>query len=109
MKEIFLKDAWEWRFVIAMVLLVALYALLEWNNFKAKSYALMLQAKRLAKNAVLKSGDQQADWVVKRAYQFLPKYITIFISEELMKKIVFDLYHQSKDYLDDGKMNNSIK
>lgn len=68
----------------------------------------MLQAKRLAKDAVLKSGDEQVEWVIKKAYQFLPKSITVFISEDMMRKIVKYLYDKAKDYIDDGQFNNSI-
>ena len=103
-----LSFMWEFRFVIIVVLVVALYAIFAWKDFKTKAYALMLQAKSLAKDSVLKSGDEQVEWVIKKAYQFLPKSLTIFISEALMEKIIFKLYHQAKDYLDDGKINSSI-
>jgi len=100
---------WEYRFLVIVVVAITLFALLEWQKFKAISYGLMLQAKGLAKDAVLKSGDQQEEWVVKKAYQWLPKKFTIFISEEMMRKIVHYLYHKAKDYLDDGELNNSIE
>jgi hypothetical protein len=93
--------------VLLVVLAVIFYAIFEWQRFKVKAHALMLQAKSLAKDAILKSVDQQTEWVVKKAYQLLPKTWTIFISEERMSKIVFYLYHKAKDYLEDGKVNNS--
>lgn len=99
---------WEYRFIIIVAIAIALYAMVAWNDFKAKAYALMLQAKRLAKDAVLKSGDEQVEWVIKKAYQFLPKSITVFISEDMMRKIVKYLYDKAKDYIDDGQFNNSI-
>ncbi|CCJ33084.1 hypothetical protein [Caloramator australicus] len=108
MNEI-LNFAWEFRFIIVIAIAILLYALLEWQKFKATAYALMLQAKRLAKDAVLNSGQQQEEWVVKKAYQFLPKSWTIFISEATMRKIVHWLYEKAKDYLDDGKINDSYK
>ncbi|MCM8711266.1 hypothetical protein M2651_09510 [Clostridium sp. SYSU_GA19001] len=98
---------WEYRFVLVIAAALGSYAFAEWNGFKAKSYALMLQAKSLAKDAVLKSGDEQVEWVIKKSYQILPKRWTILISEELMRKVVFFLYHKAKDYLDDGEINNS--
>ena len=104
MKQLF----WDFRFVICVVMAVALYAILAWKDFKIRAYALMLQAKSMAKDTVLKSGDEQAEWVIKKAYQFFPKTITIFISEELMEKIIYILYTKAKDYLDDGKINNSL-
>jgi len=100
---------WEYRFILILFLIVAIYCLFEWQRAKVIAYSLMLQAKSLAKDTILKSGDQQADWVVKRAYQFLPKSLTIFISEDNMRKIIYKLYHSAKDYLDDGNINNSIQ
>lgn len=109
MKDFIVKGIWEWRFVIAVIVVIAVYALLEWNKFKVQAYALMLQAKSLAKDALLKTGEEQVKWVVERSYVFLPKYITLFIPKSYMEEIIFYLYNKSKDYLDDGKINNSIK
>lgn len=103
-----LKIIWEYRFIILVVLAVILYAALEWTSFKSQAYALMLQAKRMAKDEVLKNGDEQVEWIIKRTYQFLPKRITIFVSEELMRKVIKYLYEKLKDYMDDGKLNNSL-
>lgn len=99
---------WEYRFIIVILVAIALYALLEWNSFKSQLYALMLQAKRMAKDSVLKSGDEQIEWIIKKTYQFLPGRITIFISEETMRKLIRYLYSKLKDYIDDGKLNKSI-
>jgi hypothetical protein len=100
---------WDWRYIIILAIAFAVYAAFEWQKVKTKSYALMLQAKSLAKDAVLKSGKQQEEWVVKKAYQFLPRSITIFISEENMGKMIHYLYSKAKDYLDDGELNKSIE
>jgi len=104
-----MKLLFEYRFIIAVVLIVVLYAVFEWQKFKAKCYNLMLQAKDLAKDAILKSGDQQMEWVIKRCYQFMPKSLTIFISEARMRILIQFLYDKAKDLLDDGKLNNSLK
>jgi hypothetical protein len=100
---------WENRFIILVIFAIVLYAFLEWSKFKAQAYALMLQAKRMAKDAVLKSGDEQIEWVVRKAYQFMPKIWTIFISEDRMKKIIGYLYSKLKDYIDDGQLNKSME
>lgn len=81
---------------------VVLYDLPEWNSFKAQVYALMLQAKRMAKDVVLKNGNEQVEWIIKRIYQFLPKRLIIFISEALMRKVIKYLYEKLKDYLECG-------
>lgn len=103
------KLLWDYRFIIVLALSVALYTILEWQKFKTVSYGVMLQAKSLAKDKILQSGKQQEEWVVKKLYQFLPKKFTSFISEDNMRKIVHYLYSKGKDYLDDGKLNNSIE
>lgn len=100
---------WDYRYIIILVVVAALFAIFEWQRAKTIAYSLMLQAKSLAKDAVLKSGKTQEDWVVKKAYQFLPKGFTIFISEENMRKMIHYLYSKAKDYLDDGQVNNSIE
>jgi hypothetical protein len=104
-----LDKLFEFRFIILIVLAVILYAALEWNSFKTTCYALMLQAKRLAKDEVLKNGDEQVEWIIKRSYQFLPRKLTIFISEEHMRRLIKYLYEKLKNFIDDGEMNNSIE
>jgi hypothetical protein len=99
---------WDYRFIIVLVVAAALFCLFEWQRTKTIAYSLMLQAKSLAKDSVLKSGDAQMEWVIKKAFQFLPKSITIFISEENLRKLIQYLYSKAKDYLDDGKINSSI-
>ncbi|MBU3146911.1 hypothetical protein [Clostridium sp. CF012] len=98
-----MKLLFEYRFIIMVVLAIILYAALEWQKFKSQSYALMLQAKSLAKDAILKSGSQQEEWVIRKAYQFLPKKITLFINEQRMRNIVHYLYNKAKDFTDDGE------
>ena len=104
-----LDKLFEFRFIIMVVLAVILYAALEWQKFKTISFALMLQAKSKAKDLILKSGKKQEDWVVKKAYQYLPRKITIFINEQRMRKIIHYLYVKAKDLADDGEINNSME
>lgn len=106
--EMFKNIMWEYRFVILVALAIVLFAFLEWNKFKSVCYAAMLQAKSMAKDAILKSGDEQEEWVVKKLLQLLPKTLIIFISEQTLRKLVHYLYNKAKDYLDDGELNNSL-
>lgn len=98
---------WDWRFAIAIAIAFLLFYLLEKQKAHTAISLLMLQAKRMAKDAVLKSGEQQEEWVVSRAYQFLPLSYRLLISEARLRKIVKWLFEKGKDYLDDGKFNNS--
>lgn len=99
---------WEYRFIIMCVIAVGIFALMQWQVVKSRLYALMLQAKRMAKDAVLDSGQDQVDWVVDKAYKYLPPFFTVFISKDVLKRIIGYLYNKAQDYLDDGELNNSI-
>jgi hypothetical protein len=89
------------------VVIALLYALTEWNGFKAKVTALMLDAKKLAKDGILKNGEQQVEWIILQAYQKLPKRYQL-LSEETMKRVIGWLYIKAMDYIDDKQFNNSI-
>ncbi len=98
----------EYRFVIVLAIAVLIFALFEWERFKRIVSQLMLNAKSLAKDAVLQSGEQQEEWVLVKTYQYLPKWLTLFIPQETMRKLIKYLYHMAKDYLDDGVINKSV-
>jgi uncharacterized protein (UPF0333 family) len=104
-----MKLLFEYRFIILVVLAAILFAVIEWQKSKVILYSLMLQAKSMAKDLILKSGSKQEEWVIRYAYKFLPKKITISINQERMRKLVHYLYHKAKDIVDDGEMNNSIE
>lgn len=106
--ERLLELAFEFRFIIASVIAVIIFALFETEKFKVKATSLMLTAKSLAKDAVLTSGEEQEDWVVTKLYIILPKAVTVFIPEHVMRTVVRKLYNTAKDYMDDGVINNSI-
>jgi len=107
--DIKMKLLIEYRFVILVVLAIIIFSIFEWQKTKGILYALILKAKSMAKDWVLKSGEKQEDWVVVNAYIFLPKKITVFIKRERMRILVHYLYHKAKDLVDDGEMNNSIE
>lgn len=99
----------EVQYLVAGVIVVVVVGLLEWNKTKVVTYNLMLRAKDLAKDKILSCGKEQEDWVVNKLKQVLPKRITIFLGDELLRSIVKFLYNKGLDYLDDGKFNNSVK
>lgn len=98
---------YEYRFVIVLIVAVILFAIFSWTNFKSVAYAVMLQAKSMAKDAVLKSGKEQEDYVVKKLYSLFPKALT-FVQEKYVRQVVHYLFVKGKDYLDDLKINGSI-
>ena len=54
---------------------------------------------------ILKSGKEQEDWVVDKAYDCLTVVVRGFVSEEMLRKIVRYLYDGLKDFVDDGEFN----
>lgn len=99
---------WDWRYLITVILFVALYSCFEWTNIKQLAYNAMLRAKDLAKDGLLTCGKEQEDWAVKTLVKVLPKRLTIFFGEETLRAIVRFLYNKGIDWLDDGKLNNSV-
>jgi hypothetical protein len=98
---------WDWRFVIIVVLGVAIFAILEWNKFKTLAYQAMLTAKSLAKDYVLKSGKEQEDWVIIKMYTVMPKLNVV--PEDKLRIVIHWLFIKAKDLVDDGKLNDSEK
>lgn len=99
---------WEYRYVILVVIGAVLYTILEWGSVKGKILNAIVAAKDLAKDKILNGGQAQEDWVVSRVYLILPTRVKLFLSEELLRKIIRYLYQKSMDLLDDGKVNNSF-
>lgn len=98
---------WDWRFAIVIILALLIFALFEWGKVKEFALSGALMAKKLAKDWVLNSGQEQEDWVVMRIYPCLPAPARVFISEAAFRKLIRYLYGKAKDFLDDGELNNS--
>ena len=98
---------WEWRFIIILAIAAALFCLYRWEQAKRIIYAGIAQAKRFAKDQVLKSGQQQEDYVVKLVLQRLPLSLRLFLGEDQVRKIIKWLYGKLGDYIDDGILNDS--
>lgn len=99
---------WDFRYLIVILLAALVYTIFNWQKVKAMAYKGMLQAKTLAKDLVLKSGQEQENWVVETIWPLLPAPIRLFISKTVFREIIKKLYRTAKDYLDDGQLNGSI-
>lgn len=97
---------WENRFIIAVIFFSIAQIISTWRETKSKLYSMMLDAKRKAKDQVLNSGETQIEWVIKLALNKLP-WLVKALGEEYTKKLIKWLYSKGKDWLDDGKLNNS--
>ncbi len=96
---------WEYRYIIILII-IAVYYLVEWQRSKTILYALMLQAKRMAKDLILKTGKEEEDWVVKRAMVFIPAPVKIFLNQNIVRAIVHELYHALKVYSENVETDN---
>lgn len=97
------------QYLVAGAIALVFVGLLEWGKTKSTIYNVMLRAKDMAKDNILSCGKEQEDWVVNKLKQVLPKRVTIFIGDEMLRQLVRFLYKRGLDYLDDGKFNNSVK
>lgn len=86
--------------LILAILAIVVAIVQNWTSLKAKAYESIAMAKKLAKDEVLKSGQEQEDWVVKTAYPLLPAQIKLFISEATFRTIVKKLYSAAKASLE---------
>ena len=83
---------WEFRYFIMWGVVFLVTALLDWQKFKTDLTGLMLGAKDMAKDGLLKSGDAQAEWVIKKAFEKLPKRWVDTLGEERLKNLIKKLY-----------------
>lgn len=104
-----LNIIWEFRFVLLLALAAVFYCFFQWEKARGDIYATMTQAKRYAKDQVLKNGRQQEEYVVRFVLQRLPLSLRLFIGEGTIRKIIRWLYSKLFDYMDDGILNESYK
>ena len=104
----FLSISWDWRFAAIVAAAFIIWCIFDWQAAKGSIYQLMLLAKSKAKDAVLNSGQEQEDWVVKNVWTYIPLKFKIFLNEDTIRKIIKWLYKQAKDKLDDGSLNGSM-
>ena len=102
------KLLFDFRFVIVFILCMIIFAIFERERFVTKVNAVMLCAKQLAKDKVLKTGKEQEDFVVIKILDSLPRWLSKAIPEDILRKIIKYLYNQAMDYIDDGLINDSF-
>jgi hypothetical protein len=90
--------------IIAIIFLV--YVLIKTNkNIRIKAYEYFLKAE----HEISATGEEKMQYVIDNIYSYLPTIIRIFVSPELLEKIVQKMFDEIKDLLDDGKINKSTK
>ncbi|MGE5328817.1 MAG: hypothetical protein ACM3KR_04855 [Deltaproteobacteria bacterium] len=83
---------WEYRYLFVLGLLIFIFYQFEWQRSRAILYALMLKAKRAYIKKVFLTGKEQEDWVVKRAMQILPVSVRVFLSNNILRSIIHEMY-----------------
>lgn len=105
-----LNFVWDYRYLLLWGLTAIVAGIIMGKQWvKGKAYSLMMLAKKLAKDQVLATGTAQEDWVVNALYILLKKLKIPFVTKESLRPLVDKLYKKALDYLDDGKINNSIQ
>lgn len=75
------------------------------EGIRENVYQLILRAEHLYTESG--QGEQKLKFVVHQARGLLPGWLQLFITEDMMVKIVNEWFIGVKDLLDDGKINGS--
>jgi len=65
----------EYRLILVIALAIIFYAVFQWQQFKVLAYKLMLQAKSLAKDLVLASGEAQENGSLKKSMYYCQNHL----------------------------------
>lgn len=95
----------NWVYIVMAGAIIVLFGLMQCLWFRQRAYALMLQAKRMARDEILKSGEDQEQWVTDML-QAIPFLIVIPRGAKLLA--VRYLYNIAKDLCDNGQLDGSI-
>lgn len=98
----------EHRAIAITTVLLVIFAALNWKVFKQAVINLMIDAEQHAKEYLLNAGKDKEEWVVSEAYALLPVWLK-FIPKKTMHAIVHYLFVKAKDFIDNGKFDNSYK
>lgn len=75
------------------------------EGIRENVYQLILKAEHLYTESG--QGEQKLKFVVHQARGLLPGWMQLFITEDMMIKLVNEWFRGVKDLLDDGKINGS--
>jgi polysaccharide deacetylase 2 family uncharacterized protein YibQ len=112
MKQFLINYGW-------IIVLAVAYALYVYNikkkygknkaleTIRVDAYRLMLRAeKKWGTNN--STGKTKFNYVVDSLYKMLPYTAKVFLTQDELENFVQELYNKTKDYLDDGAINNSV-
>jgi hypothetical protein len=94
--------------ILAIITIVVAYQYAKMQGLEGirqDVYQLILKAEHVFNESG--QGKQKLKYVVSQARSLLPKWLQVFVTEEVMMKIVDEWFKGVKDLLDDGKVNGS--
>lgn len=107
MKEFLLAN---WATILILVVtagyMLYLATTRRWEQLRAGTYKLVLEAEKVITGT--KRGQERFEYVFKRLYLLVPTWLQFFVSEELLREKLQAWFIELKDYLDDGKKNQSV-
>jgi hypothetical protein len=106
--ENILAILFEYRYLAVAVVGFVVFAIFEYETLKKYINAGIVKAEKWAKEQTLADGQAKEDWIVDNIYPILPMRIKIFVKESMFRSIIRFFYKKLIDWLDDGKLNNSI-
>lgn len=90
-----------------LAIMLILFLLIKFSTkFRKKAYELFIKAEKEYNSG---EGSEKMEYVVSSIHSWLPGYVSMFIPETVLKKILQWLFNELKDILDDGKFNESTK
>ena len=104
----FLIQNWLPLLIVIAIIAYIIYLIItkQWTKIRELAYQMMLFAECVFSD---EDGKLKFEFVSGIVYSYLPKWIKIFIKEEQIRKYIQEWYEITKDYLDDGVINDSIK
>lgn len=77
------------------------------EQIRGDAYQLILKSEHMYQES--STGKQKMKWVVSQARKLLPGWLQVIITDEVLQKIIQVWFDETKDLLDDGKVNGSQK
>jgi hypothetical protein len=107
MKGFFIEN---WFVIVVLLVFLAFDIYLavtrQWTKLREQAYALMLQAERTFSSG---EGKKKFEAVFEILYyDLIPAWMRLFISPDRIKEKLQEWYDLAKDYLDNGKIDNSV-
>ena len=96
-------DVKEILIIVTVVLIAILvFYLVCQTKLREKIYALLLDAEKTDED-----GNTKFEYVCSNAYEYVPSYFKVFISESSFRVLVQKLYDKLRDLAKDGKIDGN--